>query len=51
MTPDYACPACDAKRIHDLDEWMRFHPYSKHGYTSESGWSHADLKPKDEKQQ
>lgn len=40
------CPACGEQRLHTEEEWKN-HPFHKHGYTGEQGWTHPDLgKPK-----
>lgn len=40
------CPACEEKRLHTPEDWSH-HPYKGHGYTKEWGWTHPDLKPKE----
>jgi hypothetical protein len=42
-TPHVNCPACIEKRLHTEAETAAYHPYSGHGYTKETGWSHPDL--------
>lgn len=39
-----ACPACQARRTHTEEEW-RNHPYRGHGYSTQTGYTHPDLKP------
>lgn len=44
-TPNPNCGACIAQRVHDNAEWAYFHPMAGHGFTPETGWTHADLLP------
>lgn len=44
-TPQTYCPACQRKAVHDPMSWS-FHRFAGHGFTLESGWTHADLKPR-----
>ena len=44
-TPQPNCPACQRQEVHDEMDWL-YHPFRTHGYVSESGWTHPDLKPK-----
>lgn len=44
-TPNPNCGACLAHRWHYPGEWRTFHPFSTHGFTPETGWTHADLLP------
>lgn len=38
------CPACREQRPHTDKEWEH-HPFHRHGYTREQGYSHPDLDP------
>ena len=42
-TPAAGCEACAAFRLHTEEELAAFHPYARHGYTRETGWTHPDL--------
>lgn len=44
QNPD--CPGCQEKRLHTETEFRKFHPYARHGFRKEQGWSHPDLEPK-----
>jgi len=37
------CPGCLAQRVHTDEETLRYHPWSKHGYTKEQGYTHPSL--------
>jgi hypothetical protein len=41
--PQKDCPACISSRVHTVTEEMLFHPFAKHGYDKQVGWSHPDL--------
>jgi hypothetical protein len=45
-TPNPNCPACQKRCFHTDKEFDLFHPYAKHGYNKEQGWSRPDLDPK-----
>jgi hypothetical protein len=47
-TPQPNCQACQRQAIHTESDW-KYHPFRTHGYVSESGWSHPDLRPKERK--
>lgn len=42
------CLACQKKRLHNETEWRLHHPLSRHGFTSEGGYSHPLLKEEKE---
>jgi hypothetical protein len=41
--PQKDCPACIVQRVHTVREEMIFHPFAKHGYDKQVGWSHPSL--------
>jgi hypothetical protein len=38
------CSPCDNKRLHTSEDWNN-HPFARHGYTRELGWTHPLLVP------
>ena len=43
-TPNGACPACQKGRLHEDHELKAHHPFARHGYAKETGWTHPELK-------
>jgi hypothetical protein len=41
-TPVTDCPACAEGRAHMVEDWV-LHPFARHGFTREQGWSHPKL--------
>jgi hypothetical protein len=41
--PQSDCLACIEERVHSKDEERIYHPYAKHGYTPETGWTLPEL--------